>query len=83
MRNFFRSLAGTDIARDQPRSWHRDRRRPEILLELRGGVGDCGTTILVANGPKTRASRLDRTEQCEDVREDEEEGPFGACCRNT
>lgn len=48
-----------------------------------GSVGDCGTTILVVNGPKTRAIRLDHTEQCEDVREDDEEGPFGACCRNT
>lgn len=49
----------------------------------KGCVGDCGTTIPVANGPQTRAIRLDRTEQCEDVREDDEEGPFGACCRNT
>ena len=47
-----------------------------------GSVGDCGTTILVANCPQTRVSRLDHTEQCEDVREDDE-GPFGACCRNT
>jgi hypothetical protein len=103
MRIFFRSLAGTDIVRHQPRSWHRDRRRPEILISCfrmgpcmpivqcianlpfgaKVGVGDCGTTILVANGPRTRASRLDHTEQCEDVREDDEEGPFGACYRNT
>lgn len=31
--------------------------------------------------PQTRASRLDHTEQCVDLQEEEEEDPFRACCR--
>jgi hypothetical protein len=58
---------------------------PNCLSELRGVgskvVRDCGTTILVANGPpNTSKPPLIVTEQCEDVQEDEEEDPFCACC---